>query len=248
MLLAHAWWLPIAVAPIIGSFLSVLVMRWPQGRTVVWGRSACPHCGHVLQPLDLVPIASWLGLRGRCRYCAARLPLLYPLLELGGIVIAASAALTATGWVAWASCGLGWCLLTLAAIDWRDGLLPDALTLPLAPAGIVVAYLEDPVALIPHVIGAAAGFAIFALIRLGYRLLRGREGMGFGDAKLLAAAGAWVSWEGLPSVVLVGSLATLAWIAAAGLAGRRPRLTSAIPFGPGLCLGTWVIWLMGPLF
>jgi leader peptidase (prepilin peptidase) / N-methyltransferase len=244
---AGAWWLPIAAAPLIGSFLGVVVTRLPSGRTLVWGRSACPQCGHALQPLELVPLASWVFLGGRCRHCAARISPLYPILEIAATAIAVAAVVMASGWVSWVSCGLGWWLLALVAIDWREGLLPDVLTLPLIPAGLAVAYLEDSPSLYPHAIGAIAGFAVFALIRLGYRSWRGREGMGLGDAKLLAASGAWVSWEGLPSVVLVAALASLLGIAVGALWGRRATLATALPFGPGLCLATWLIWLTGPL-
>ena len=241
-------WLPIAAGPLVGSFLGVVVTRLVRGRTVVWGRSACPHCGHRLNLLELIPILSWLALGGRCRHCSVKISPLYPFLELGCLAIAIGAVLTATGWVVWASCGLGWCLLALAAIDWREGVLPDALTLPLIPTGLAVAYCEDPDALIPHLIGSLAGFVVFAVVRVVYSYLRGREGLGLGDAKLLAAAGAWVSWEGLPSVVLIGSLATLLWVAVEGLLGRHPSLGRALPFGPGLCLGGWIVWLTGPLF
>ncbi|HUK06300.1 MAG TPA: A24 family peptidase [Stellaceae bacterium] len=247
-MLAEAWWLPIVFAPLIGSFLGVLVTRLPRGLTVVWGRSACPQCGHTLGPVELVPLAGWAMLGGRCRHCSERISLLYPVLEIGAIAVAVTAVAAAQGWVVWASCGLGWSLLALAVIDGREGVLPDVLTLPLIPAGLVVAYLEDRDTLYPHAIGAIAGFVAFALIRLAYRAWRGREGMGAGDAKLFAASGAWVAWEGLPSVVLIAALASLAWIAAAGLKGRQPTLATALPFGPGLCLGTWVIWLFGPLF
>jgi leader peptidase (prepilin peptidase)/N-methyltransferase len=169
------------------------------------------------------------------------------MLEIAATAIAVAAVALASGWVSWVSCGLGWWLLALAAIDWREGLLPDVLTLPLIPAGLAVAYLEDGPSLYPHAVGAMAGFAVFALIRLVYRISRGREGMGLGDAKLLAVSGAWVSWEGLPSVVLIAALATLLGIAAGALWGRRATLATALPFGPGLCLGTWLIWLAGPL-
>jgi leader peptidase (prepilin peptidase)/N-methyltransferase len=222
-------------------------MRLPAGRAVARGRSTCDHCGHKLGPADLVPIASWLVARGRCRYCGALVTPLYLGLELGALGIAIWAATVSEGWVLWASCALGWCLLALAAIDFRDGLLPDALTLPLIPFGLLVAYLEDPASAWPHAIGALVGFLVFALVRWLYRRLRRRDGLGMGDVKLLAAAGAFVSWEGLPSVVLIAAVAGLAMALVSGALGRRIALDQRLPFGPGLCLGLWLVWLYGPL-
>lgn len=241
------WWLwPVLAAPFIGSFLGVLVARLPPGRPVAAGRSACDHCGHALQIPDLVPIASWLAARGRCRYCGGAVTPLYPAIELGAVLVAVWAAGITEGPMLWISCLLGWDLLTLAIIDWRDGILPDALTLPLIPLGLLAAFLGDPERLWPHALGALLGFAAFALIRWGYRRWRGREGLGFGDVKLLAAAGAFVSWEGLPSVVLIAALIGLALALAHSLAGRRLALDDRLAFGPALCLGIWLVWLYGP--
>src|SRR5262249_34276868 len=141
-LLIHAsldWLWPVLVAPFIGSFVGVLVTRLPKGEKLIWSRSACDHCSRRLGVLDLVPIASWFASRGRCRYCGAPITPLYPALELGALTLALWAATIAEGWVLWASCALGWCLLALAVIDARDGILPDVLTLPLIPAGLAVA-------------------------------------------------------------------------------------------------------------
>lgn len=213
----------------------------------MWDRSYCDHCGHRLSPADLVPIASWLAARGRCRYCGGKVSALYLAIELAALGIAIWAASVAEGWELWVSCGLGWCLLALAAIDFRDGLLPNALTLPLIPVGLAVAYLEDPASVWQHVIGALAGFVVFALIRFLYRRLRSRDGLGLGDVKLLAAAGAFVSWEGLPSVVLIAAIAGLVMALVSAMLGRQMTLDQRVPFGPGLCLGIWLVWLYGPL-
>jgi leader peptidase (prepilin peptidase)/N-methyltransferase len=225
----------------------MLVTRLPAERALVWDRSICDHCSHKLGPVDLIPIASWLAARGRCRYCGAAITPLYLVLELGALGIAIWAASVSEGWVLWASCALGWCLIALAAIDFRDGLLPDVLTLPLIPLGLAIAYLEDPASLWPHVVGALAGFASFAAIRYLYRKLRGRDGLGLGDVKLLAAAGAFVSWEGLPSVVLIAAIAGLVTALIGTALGRKIALDQRLPFGPGLCLGLWLVWLYGPL-
>jgi leader peptidase (prepilin peptidase)/N-methyltransferase len=247
-MLALTWLYPALAAPFIGSFVGVLVTRLPRGRSVVWGRSECPGCGHELGPSDLVPIASWLLSRGRCRYCTEPVSRLYPMLELAAFGLAVWAATAAgTTLLLWVSCGLAWLLLALAAIDIRDGLLPDALTLPLIPAGLATAYLIDPDEVLSHAIGAAAGLIAFVTVRLIYRRWRGREGLGLGDAKLLAAAGAWVSWTGLPSVVLIAAIAGLVSKLALRSPGDRLALDSEIAFGPGLCIGLWLVWLYGPL-
>jgi len=132
---------------------------------------------------------------------------------------------------------LGWASL----IDARHLILPDWLTLPLIPAGWALAWLQEP-PLADRLIGSAAGFLSFAVIAWAYRRLRGRDGLGLGDAKLLAGAGAWAGWQALPSVVLVGSVAALAWVAV-----RRPDPSRPIPFGPALALGFWLVWWFGPL-
>jgi leader peptidase (prepilin peptidase) / N-methyltransferase len=238
---------PLAAAPIIGSFLGVLVCRLPAGQSVIRGRSACPRCGHALGPSELVPVVSWLACRGRCRHCGAPISVFYPAIELAALALAVWAALTLPADELWASCALGWGLLALAVIDARHFLLPDLLTLPLIAGGLLAAYIDDAASLVPHLFGAAIAYLFFAGVAILYRRLRGREGLGLGDAKLLAAGGAWVSWEGLPSVVLVGAAASLATVLI--LARRRGAvaLDSRLPFGPGLCLGIWVVWLYGPL-
>ena len=244
------WLLPLLAAPFMGSFLGLLVVRLPAGEGVVRGRSTCRRCGRALGPRDLVPLLSWAWTGGRCRYCGARLGWLYPGIELAAVGVVLWAAAATSGWVLWASCALGWTLLALAAIDLRALLLPDALTLPLVPAGLAAAWLIDPGLLPHHVLGAALGFAVFAAVGWLYSRLRGREGLGPGDAKLLAAAGAWVSWAGLPSVVLLAGLAALAAVVLAGIVpggGGMPARDRPIAFGAYLALGTWLVWLHGPL-
>lgn len=237
----------IVLAPIIGSFLSVLATRLPEGRGVVLGRSACPRCSHALGAAELVPLASYLWQRGACRHCGGRIDPLYPLLELGALGVAVWAATLTAGGDLWASCALGWLLLALATADWRTYLLPDPLVLALALAGFAASALLMPAALLDHIIGAGAGFLVFAAVAELYRRWRGREGLGLGDAKLLSALGAWVSWEGLPSIVLIGAVAALAMALVQGLARRRLSAVDRLPFGPFLALGGWLVWLYGPL-
>lgn len=240
------WYWPLIAAPFIGSFLTVLIVRLPAGEGVVAGRSACPECGHTLGALDLLPLAGWAIRGGRCHHCDVPIPTLYPLVELAAVAVAAWAAAAVPPAVLWPTCVLGWALLALAVTDFREFLLPDGITLPLIPAGLLAAWWIDGAALPDHLIGAAAGFLVFWGIARLYRWLRGREGLGLGDAKLLAAGGAWVSWQGLAGIVLWASLSGLAYALIRAALGKRISATDRIAFGTHLCLGIWLVWLYGP--
>lgn len=242
------WVVLLIAAPFIGSFLSVLVVRLPSGEDVVVSRSRCRSCGGRLSPGELLPIASWLIQGGKCRQCGAKVAWVYPALEVGAAVIvlwAMSAGVT--GWVLGATCVLGWLLLALAAMDLRDFVLADALTLPLIAAGLVVGYLLNGEAALWHVAGAVAGFALMVGVGAAYKQLRGREGLGFGDAKLMAAAGAWTGLAGVGTVLLYGSLLTLALAGILRQAGRDVGNLTPLPLGAGLAAGLWLTWLYGPL-
>jgi leader peptidase (prepilin peptidase) / N-methyltransferase len=247
MHISHAHIAGVLIAPLIGSFLSVLVVRLPSSAPVVVGRSRCQSCGHVLAPVDLVPILSGLWLGGRCRHCQDRISSLYLILELSAVVTALWAATELDGALYWLTCVLGWALLALAATDLRDMMLPDALTLPLIATGLVVGAAFDENGLTDHLIGAAVGFLVFYGVGMLYRRIRRRDGLGLGDAKLIAAAGAWVTWAGLPSVVLIGAGAALVAIATMRVAGRSLRADDPVPFGVFLAVGFWLVWLYGPL-
>jgi leader peptidase (prepilin peptidase)/N-methyltransferase len=239
--------LALLVAPFIGSFVGVVVQRLPEGGSIVLARSTCRHCGEALRARDLMPLVSWLVRRGRCGCGKARLSAFYPGIELAALAVALSAVTVVAGWVLWASLALGWTLLALAAIDVRHHLLPDVLTLPLILAGLAVAWLIEPARLADHVIGAAAGLFGFALIAWLYRRVRRREGLGQGDAKLLAGGGAWLGWQALPGVVVVAAALALALVLAGRLAGGKLAATTRIAFGPYLALGIWLAWLYGPM-
>jgi leader peptidase (prepilin peptidase)/N-methyltransferase len=234
-------------APFVGSFLGVVIDRLPAGRPMLVGRSRCDACSATLGAKDLVPVASWLWRRGRCAYCRAELSTFYPIIELVALAVAASAASVLSGWLLLVSCALGWILLTLAVIDQRHFLLPDVLTLPLIPAGLLVAWAIDPALVMGHLAGALAGFAAFAAIAFAYRRLRHREGLGLGDAKLLAAAGAWLGWQALPGLVVVAAVCALAVALARTVAGDTLSAIMRIAFGSYLALAFWLVWLLGPL-
>jgi leader peptidase (prepilin peptidase)/N-methyltransferase len=237
------WLFLLLAAPFVGSFLGVLATRLPQEKSFVFGRSACPRCGHQLSARDLVPILSWAAQRGRCRYCGEHIEWFYPLMEVAALLIAISAVLVFSGWQLWVSCLFGWMLLAIAATDYLYMIVPDRLALPLIPAGLTVAYFAEPDSLAQHALAAAIGYlAFFAIARL-YRWLRKREGLGMGDAKLLAASGAWVSIIGLPSVVFLGAATALLCVLAARTFGRQFSSHDPLPFGTFLCLATWLVWL-----
>jgi leader peptidase (prepilin peptidase) / N-methyltransferase len=241
------WVWPVALSPFIGSFLGVVVTRALAPRTIVVGRSLCPACGLALGARDLVPLLSFVWLKGRCRVCAAHIDRFHPAIELAALIVAIWAAFSANGAILWMTCLLGWTLLALAAIDFRHYLLPDFLTLPLIPLGLLAAWLTDPSTVTDSLIGAVAGLIFVIALRYVYGLIRHREGIGLGDAKLLAAAGAWVGWIALPSVVFIAALSGLVFAIGLRLSGRDVSATDRVPFGIFLSLGVWIVWLYGPL-
>jgi len=156
-------------------------------------------------------------------------------------------ALASHGWLVPVSCAFAWWLLALATIDIRYLLLPDVLTLPLAALGLLVTLFEDGTQITDHLLAAGIGYATFVAVRAAYFRWRRIEGLGLGDAKLMAALGAWLGTAGLPSVVLIAAAGGLAFLLLERLAGRRFSAERPLPFGAYLCLGAWLVWLYGPL-
>jgi leader peptidase (prepilin peptidase)/N-methyltransferase len=238
-------WFALLAAPFAGSFLFVLVRRLPLEQPGLWGRSRCERCGHPLGPLELVPVASFIVQRGRCRVCGARIAGSHLAAEFACIAIAAAVAATGTeGLDLWAGCGLGWTLLALGWIDTEHFILPDVLTLPLVVAGLFVAWLDTPWTLTDRAIGAIAGYLAFTALNAFYRALRKRDGLGRGDAKLLAAAGAWLGWALLGDVVLLAAILGLGVALAHRLRGEPLHAATALPFGPPLAAATFLLWLL----
>jgi len=210
----------------------------PRPDGLAWPGSRCPGCEMPIAWYDNVPLLSWFVLRGRCRACHEPISPVYPLVELvmGGLGVAAVAHF-GPGWMAIATFIALALLLAATVIDLRTMLLPDSVTMPLLWLGLVVAATGvGEVGPAQSIGAAAAGYAALWLVYEGFRLLTGKEGMGLGDFKLLAAIGAWTGWSGLPVATLVaatsGSVIGLLLIALSGC----PR-TTAIPFGPSLALG-----------
>jgi leader peptidase (prepilin peptidase)/N-methyltransferase len=229
---------------IAGSFLGTLVLRWPEGRGVARGRSACDGCGRVLGVLDLIPMLSTLMLRGRCRSCGAAIDPPMERMEAGCAIVGALACGVAPGLAGAGWALLGWLLLTLAVLDWRHFWLPDALTLPLIFLGLTLGLWVTDVTLTSRLIGAAGGYAALLAVTLVYRTTRGRDGLGLGDAKLMGALGAWFGWQALPFILLMAASLGLTAVVASIAAGRSIDRTTRVPLGTCLALaalpGWWV--------
>jgi leader peptidase (prepilin peptidase)/N-methyltransferase len=243
---ADAAWTALAfiLGAAIGSFLATILIRWPQGRSVVAGRSACDKCGRTLEARDLVPILSWSLARGRCRTCGTRIDRRHLAGEAGAAMIGLAAILAHPIPLAAVTAILGWWLFLLAALDIEHEWLPDRLTWPLLAAGLAAALGGFGPPLESRLIGAAAGFAsLFAVARL-YRTLRGREGLGGGDPKLFAAIGAWLGWPQLPFVLVGAGLIGLAALVLKRLWGGSVEATDRLPLGALMALAAWPIWIV----
>lgn len=255
---------------VVGSFLNVVVLRFPVMLERHWRLQAheilqpnkkparnakpfnlatpashCPHCQHRIRAWENVPVLSFLWLRGKCSSCGEAISWRYPILELlSGTLAAAVAWRFGFGWETVAAMLFTWTLIALAFIDYDTQLLPDDITLPLLWAGLLVNVTHLFVPLPAAVIGAIAGYSAFWLIYQAFKLLTGKEGMGFGDFKLLAALGAWLGWQQLPLIVLLSSLlGAVIGIIFILLMGRDRRLP--IPFGPFLCAAGWIALMWG---
>ncbi len=267
-LLAYGWqglvlaaWVGLAV----GSFLNVVAYRYPimlerdwqaQARELLdmpgeeapaeafnlsVPRSRCPHCGHWIRAWENIPVLSWLWLRGKCSACRKPISWRYPAVELltglATLAVLAQFGFTATGL---ALCFFTWLLVAMTLIDFDTKLLPDQMTYPLLWLGLFTnAALGGIVDLQAAVIGAIAGYLFLWSIYWAFKLLTGKEGMGYGDFKLLAALGAWLGWQALPSVILIAAVVGLAY-ALGNMALKRQGREDTIPFGPFLAVAGWV--------
>jgi leader peptidase (prepilin peptidase)/N-methyltransferase len=252
---------------LVGSFLNVVIYRIPKmmqresdnyvahesGKelphtdrfNLMVPRSACPHCGHQITALENIPVISWLLLRGKCSACKAPISARYPAVELvTGLLSAALVWHFGSGWVGLATVVFGWFLLAMTMIDYDTQLLPDDLTYPLLWLGLLVNIDGMFVPLRDAVIGAAAGYLVLWAVYWLFKLATGKEGMGYGDFKLLAALGAWLGWATLPTIILlssvVGALVGISLIVFAKRGRDKP-----IPFGPYLAAAGLIALLYG---
>ncbi|MCL5799204.1 MAG: A24 family peptidase [Gammaproteobacteria bacterium] len=250
----------VLVGLIVGSFLNVVAHRLPRMLELTSDADAarpsgpynlarpgshCPRCAHAIAPWDNVPVLSWILLHGRCRHCGASIPIRYPLVEIAAALGAGLLAVAVDNPLrAVAAMLLYWILLALTVIDLDHRVLPDEITLPGLWLGLLINIPGVLTSLRSAVLGAAVGYlSLWSLYHL-FRLVTGKEGMGYGDFKLYALLGAWLGLARLPLVILVAS--ALGSIVGLGLiATRRLRSDTPIPFGPFLAAGGLVSLLAG---
>ena len=241
------WWLwPVSGAilgSLVGSFFAALIIRWPQRRSVIVGRSACDACGRLLGFAELVPFFSHLIQRGRCRGCTAAIDPRHWLAEAACAIVGALAFGIAPGLAGLAGGLFGWMLIALIALDFEHYWLPDRLTLPLLILGLSAGLTGIAPSLGDRLLGVAAGYLSLAAIALAYKALRKRDGLGGGDPKLLGAIGAWLGWQALPLVLLGASGIGLTFVLIQYVRGVGVQATDRLPLGALMAIAAFAIWI-----
>ncbi|MEW8318336.1 MAG: A24 family peptidase [Candidatus Thiodiazotropha sp.] len=258
----------ILIGLLVGSFLNVVILRLPKMMEQQWRRdcqeldgnlseqdtapynlnrpaSHCPNCRHKIRPWENIPVISWLILKGRCSHCKTSISPRYPIIEaVSGIMSAAVAIHFGFSWATLAALLLTWALIALSMIDFDVQLLPDNITLPFLWLGLVISLgtiFTDPRSAI---IGAAAGYLSLWSVYQLFKRLTGKEGMGYGDFKLLAMLGAWLGWHYLPQIILLSAMVgAVVGILLIVLRGRDRNIP--IPFGPYLAAAGWISLMWG---
>jgi leader peptidase (prepilin peptidase) / N-methyltransferase len=253
---------------LVGSFLNVVILRLPRRLEHEWQLQAreflgqedpndssppdlvfhgshCLHCKHALSPLDNIPLLSFLFLRGRCRYCKTAISWQYPLIEfISAIACIVIAWKFGFGWPMLAGLMFTWILIAASGIDMRTQLLPDQLTLPLLWLGLIVALPTLFVTPFDAILGAAIGWLSLWLVFWAFKLTTGKEGMGYGDFKLLGALGAWMGPTALLPIILMSSLIG-AIVGGIALTAKGRDRSTPIPFGPFIAAAGWVWFVFG---
>ena len=258
---------------LVGSFLNVVVYRLPVMMERAWRaqcqelipppeppapiakqekpfnlmtpRSRCPHCGHAIAAWENIPVISYLILRGRCAGCGKSISLRYPLVELSTALLSGIAAWHfGFGWAAGAALVLTWALIALTLIDYDHQLLPDDITLPFLWIGLLLSLYGLFTNSTSSIIGAVAGYLSLWTVYILFKWATGKEGMGYGDFKLLAMLGAWMGWQALPVIILLSSVVG-AGVGITLIAARGRDRTIPIPFGPYLAAAGWLTLLWG---
>lgn len=244
--LLHPIFAPIAFAvlgAIFGSFIGAIVARWPRGESVLSGRSHCDGCGRTLGAAELLPVLSWLAQRGRCRACGAAIGGDALAIEALAAVIGAVAIIVAPGWQGVAGAVFGWLLLALGWIDFRHFWLPDSLTAMLAATGLGLAAAGMGPPLLEAAITGIVPFAALWLVAIIYKAVRGREGLGGGDPKLLGALGFWLGAIGLNVALLLACLLGLVAAGTMALSGRSVTGATRLPLGTLFAIAGYLVWL-----
>lgn len=252
---------------LVGSFLNVVIYRLPIMMQYEWEsqcaeladqaqqerqtfnlstpRSRCPHCGHAISAIENIPVLSYLVLKGQCRSCQASISIRYPFIEIiTGVASGLAAWHFGFNWACIGSLLLTWSLIALTFIDLDHQLLPDKITLPFVWLGIFFNLFGIYTDLASSVIGAIAGYLSLWSIYHLFRLITGKEGMGYGDFKLLAVLGAWMGWQYLPMIILLSSLVG-AVVGISLILLRRHQRDIPIPFGPYLAAAGWIALIWG---
>ena len=253
---------------LVGSFLNVVILRLPKRLEWAWKRDAhevleqpevydppppgivvershCPHCRHQLSWYENIPVFSWLALRGKCRNCKAPISPQYPLVELLTMLLFVAAVWRfGFGWQGFGAIVFTGFLISMSGIDLRTQLLPDSLTLPLMWLGLIAASDNLYMPVKPALLGAVAGYASLWSVWWIFKQLTGKEGMGHGDFKLLAAIGAWAGLKGILPTILISSVVG-AIIGSIYLAMKGRDRSVPIPFGPYLAIAGWIVFFWG---
>ncbi|MDN2664724.1 A24 family peptidase [Psychromonas sp. 14N.309.X.WAT.B.A12] len=254
---------------LVGSFLNVVIYRLPVMMQRSWEadcaetfpdsnikvddstfnlvlpRSRCPKCNHLIGSLENIPLVSWLLQKGRCKHCDCNIPARYPSIELlTGLMSLAVAYVIPFGWPVLFALLFTWTLISLTFIDVDTMLLPDQLTLPLVWLGLLVNMSDTFIGLQDAVLGAVFGYLTLWSVYWAFKLLTGKEGMGYGDFKLLAALGAWFGWQALPLIIILSSFAG-AILGIIMIALSKDKQSKPMPFGPYLAIAGWVYLICG---
>ena len=253
---------------LVGSFLNVVIYRLPVMMERDWQAQArdfldqpqqeneepltlskpgsrCPHCGHEIRWFENIPVLSYLWLRGRCSSCQHPISIRYPSIELlAGILSGVIAWHFGFGWQAGAALLLTWALIALSMIDIDHQLLPDSITLPFLWLGLTLSLFPVFADMRSALIGAIVGYLSLWTVYQVFKLITGKEGMGFGDFKLLALLGAWMGWQSLPVIIILSSLVG-AVLGGSLIAIQGRDRAQPIPFGPYLAVAGWIALLWG---
>lgn len=249
-LAALPFWFLLAFCAILGaiwgSFAGALTSRWPKGESIMAGRSVCDSCGKTIAGYDLIPVVSYLALRGRCRNCEQPIGTQIIAVEMAAALIGLISVVILPPTQALAAALFGWLLLPLAMLDYSHYWLPDRLILWLGAAGFVAGPILRPdLAWTDRAFGAVGGFLTLEAVRLLYKRYRARDGMGAGDPKLFAAIGIWVGWQNLPPVLLLATMIGLSCAVTRRLSATEQD--AALPLGSYLAVASlllcWVVAL-----
>lgn len=252
---------------LVGSFLNVVIYRVPKMLEQDWAiqcaafldqpkpkqermtlstpNSTCPKCEHAIKPWENIPIISYIFLQGRCSQCKNKISIRYPLVELTTAILSIVAiSIFGASYAGLAALALTWVLVSLTMIDADTQLLPDNMTLPLMWGGLILNYFETFITLSSALWGAIFGYLSLWSVFHVFKFLTGKEGMGYGDFKLLAALGAWFGWQALPIIILLSSaVGAVIGIALILIKGRDKNIP--IPFGPYLAIAGWIYMIYG---